>query len=340
MNNIIITGLYRSGTSFIEKALDSHKDVEILHQPFMRFFNYIDRKIWENFKKLQWPGLPLGYTSYWDYYHESLSSLYFHKDEIKSMLEQIVSDIEQHDAYNTSLLPKANYYELAAKAISDGGAHGVLNGFLDAVKEYRGHHAKAVGFKELFLTSLTPYFLKMNDTVVIQLIRDPREIYYSRNYVKSEKIFGTLDRHPVKMVAEIWRQSILIKNYCINRNLGLIPVYYDKIQENSQDTIDSLFTILGLEKVEIGELKDESSNKWQINTSDVSGNIGFGKKWKEDMKEEHVAVIEYICGDLMESEGYPRVFTENACKKIAFGYVEDISDLRQWTKKEELINIV
>ena len=50
-------------------------------------------------------------------------------------------------------------------------------------------------------------------------------------------------------------------------------------------------------------------------------------------------MIEYICGDLMESLGYQRSLAFDECEKLALNYQEDLSTLKQWTKTDELIKL-
>ena len=51
MKFLVISGSYRSGTTFIYKALNANKNIKLLYQPFIQFFKYIDFEIKKNLKE-------------------------------------------------------------------------------------------------------------------------------------------------------------------------------------------------------------------------------------------------------------------------------------------------
>ena len=52
MKFLVISGSYRSGTTFIYKNFkNANKNIKLLYQPFIQFFKYIDFEIRKDLKK-------------------------------------------------------------------------------------------------------------------------------------------------------------------------------------------------------------------------------------------------------------------------------------------------
>ena len=45
MKYLLITGSYRSGTTYLYKALNNNKNIDILYQPSIKIFKYLDLEI-------------------------------------------------------------------------------------------------------------------------------------------------------------------------------------------------------------------------------------------------------------------------------------------------------
>lgn len=337
---VLITGLYRSGTTFIEKALDSKDKVQVLHQPFNLYFKHLDRLVWEQLKDTAWPELPMGYDAFWDLYNNKyLSDITFDQETINHIVEQSRNEAINHPGKNSVLFPKVEFYDLLVERLKPGNAHDIFEEIYNCIQLYRGEGSTHVGLKEIFLTPYLPLMADMEDLKIINVIRDPREIYFSRNYNSQKELFGTLERHPVKMIATIWNNHVLINSWLKNRYDNIINVFYDDIKDNSDAVVETLSQQLGVEEIAEQNFKDESGKEWTINTSDKSGKPGFGKKWQSEMSKEHIAMIEYICGDLMEMLGYKRYLSVEESTQLAHVYEEDLSTLKAWTKRDELIKL-
>jgi len=338
-NGIIVTGLYRSGTSFVEKKLDSHADVEVLHQPSFWFFKYLERELWRQGRGLEWPALPAGYELYTDLLDMTLEDITFDAKTTAAIAGNARADAVNHPGVNKTLFPKEAFYDtLAAKLAGERTAAEVFELMLETIHQYRESSASWVGLKEIFLGSLLPLFATRDDTRIITLIRDPREIYFSRNYVADDQTFGTRQRHPVKMIARVWRNHVLMYHYVRNRHDTVLGIRYDDIKDNPDQVIEQLRTFLDIDGSFAKQMTDESGEKqWSINTSDKSGNVGYGKKWHEQMDRDHVAVIEYLCGDLMEALGYTFLLSPEEQRARAVTFEENLEDLKDWTKRRELI---
>ena len=51
MKYLLITGSYRSGTTYLYKALNNNKKIEILYQPAIKLFKYLDLVVRKKLKK-------------------------------------------------------------------------------------------------------------------------------------------------------------------------------------------------------------------------------------------------------------------------------------------------
>ena len=62
MKFLIISGSYRSGTTFLYEALNSNLKIKLMYQPFMQYFKYIDFEIRNSLNKKTFSNFPLGIT--------------------------------------------------------------------------------------------------------------------------------------------------------------------------------------------------------------------------------------------------------------------------------------
>ena len=62
MKFLIISGSYRSGTTFLYEALNSSLKIKLMYQPFMQYFKYIDFEIRNSLNKKTSSNFPLGIT--------------------------------------------------------------------------------------------------------------------------------------------------------------------------------------------------------------------------------------------------------------------------------------
>ncbi len=62
MKFLLITGSYRSGTTYLYKAFQNNKNCSLLYQPSIKFFKILDQEIRIKLKKKSFKNFPLGIT--------------------------------------------------------------------------------------------------------------------------------------------------------------------------------------------------------------------------------------------------------------------------------------
>lgn len=298
MNRVFITGMGRSGTTLLDKLLSNHQYIEVLSQPFPLLFVEIKKAF------LSQMGIEKYYvlndnTHSGDYeledFNRFVESYTINYEELKQLFEKMKNYSGQMTKIGFNIPLKENYTFLEAFDF-------LLKGNLQK------NNLQYFGAKEIMCDELIPYLIQ-NDTKVVVIVRDPRDVVASVNYPKKEKYLG--DKKPTLFVLHGWRRTIdyitMLQNskklfYIRYEDLVISP--YKKLQEIT----DFLEIIPFLKNHFDNGIYDIDGNLWKANTSfDTqtsfisSGSVGG---YKNVLSKEEVNYIESICKKEMELMGY------------------------------------
>ena len=203
MNRLFITGHGRSGTTLLTNILTSHKDIQILMQPFPLLFV----KLKSDFLK------KLGKNPYYVLNDNPFNNDYLLNDFLKFLesvnlkQDEITKTFLQMENYSGQItkvkFPKKNFWP------------GIMNLFDSALKPYLRKNLKYFGSKEIFCEEFVPFFLK-NGTKILVIIRDPRDIVASINYPKKKSYLG--EKKPLLFIVKSWRRSVHFLNFYQSNN--------------------------------------------------------------------------------------------------------------------------
>jgi len=332
-NKIIITGVYRSATTYLQKTMDANQYFHVQYQPLFEFFSLLEKKIWhEVYGKSNMSAI--GENVYFDLY-PSLD-LMFTDLEIAEVRKNLHKNIVNSGANDSKML-----LELISDVIIEKDLRGLHENFFDlfAVLAESKSSVEIVGYKDAFIHPYLP--LLMDDaTHLVMTMRDPREIYFSRNYVTEINKFGTLKRHPVIMVAMIWNSYVSVLRYLIEKGASISIVNYEDVcASTSSQIVSQISRDIGLApKLKYDSCAD-SSTSWIINTSSDDNLPGYGRRWKNEMRVEHVAVIEHLCADGMRFFGYEPSLDPDEGLIVASKFKENFDDILPWAAAEKYSHI-
>ena len=165
------------------------------------------------------------------------------------------------------------------------------------------------------------------------MIRDPREIYFSRNYTNDKSLFGTLNRHPVIMIAKIWNS---FADFCLSNknNFKKYLITYENL-----NNIDGIIKdLINSDTVVRDKFYTEKGDEWNINTSGT-GKPGYGKLWKSEMDINHIAIIEKICGKNMKKFNYSLSLDNKEINLLSSKFIEDFSTVQDYCKHDEFLKL-
>lgn len=310
---VAITGVYRSGTTYIQQLLNDADACKVLYQPFFPIFKEIDETI-RRYLGLDWARqLPLGATDYLgDLDMLDARNVGLDRDAIRR-----IEDFYRTHAmdYRQKESPEASFFLHLLEGLKIGSVQDIWLHLFDAISQfYPGN--KLVGFKELFMAHHLPLLLKFDrDVSVLCLIRDPREVYFSRLGPAYRKL-----RHPVLMAAELWKKYAKNVLFLTERYPNVSALRYDDFSDDAFK--HDLYTRFGLKS-------SGPDLVWKPNTSGEGG-AGYGKRWETEMPAPYVSVIERICSDEMGAFGYDL----SADCSGPLLYEEDFSTVLEWARLE------
>ena len=350
MKLLIITGLYRSGTTLVQKILDSHSKINIINQGMVNYFKYLEILF---FKKMECPfnDRPLGLEFFRpdENYKKIFNIIDFGKNDIEALINKIEKGIIQDSKLEgQKITPSIDWINCLKKTLKSGKAKNVLQNICESILLYRNfNNITYCGFKELNLEQfIEPLINAFNEDVkIIQIIRDPRAVLLSRNYGSFYKTKTEGKIHPLLLIAKTWRTSIRYKLFIHNYYpTNFLPVYYEQLVSDPSNEIKRICDFLSIEfspdLLDFSKYKNEENQKWKVNTS-FQKKEGFDTKsidkWKDILPKEITGALEFMCCHEMMIEGYRPIIDEDNRFKAFLEYEDEKDKIRRWTFKLDLL---
>ncbi|MBN2483450.1 MAG: sulfotransferase [Candidatus Omnitrophica bacterium] len=337
MKSIFITGMFRSGTTLLARMLDVHPDVSAVYQvitPFFRMWRNIFLGEYDCERLLQ---LPMGSNVLFDLglYEKFIQEAWrvrFDEKHILQLKEDLSCELYR-DAHEKPLLKKG----LFATLTPGGTVEDVLIQLIRCV--YPDIDAqKYVGFKEIWCEEFIPVLLKLSEVKfnAIQIIRDPRGVFASRNTGNYLKECGG-KRYPLLFIAETWNRSADILFRCKDLD-GFFPVRYEDIVSFPKETIQKICAFLDIDfyddMANPENFTDSKGKQWRPNTTGDDTRPRFLNSqtnyWKTALNDEEIGSIEFLCGESMDTLGYQRKFTREQAHQLFLRYQEETDEIHPW----------
>ncbi len=290
MINLLVTGMLRSGTTLLEKALNAHPDIRVAYQPFPELFIQVKKRF------LTAHGRPDAYHAL---SHYCLETAYSPSD-----FTAWLGCTQFNRSFILRHLPLSTNQRLTNK-IPESGTFSHWYKYL--LQKKQAGPALCLGSKEVLMEEYVHHLTSNNIHCVI-IIRDPRDIIASLDYGRGSTFTG--DHRPTLFNLRNWRKSVCFAvEQEDNRRFNWIT--FEALVSQPVETLNRLAHGLGLRPFDEAwwqeGLQDEHGHPWK-------GNSSFG-----DMQPFNPVTIGGHARILPETT---RLYIEAVCRReiSAMGY--------------------
>jgi hypothetical protein len=336
----LVTGMFRSGTTFCARVLNANRHIICASDPFAPVFkayrNTFGQAVQSRFDKAS----PLH-----DYYFDAFQNALYQRMQAssfdvaldRSTLSDLVEVVRQHSTGYSPLIHE-HLHLLRGNDFSEL----FRSGLRVIEKAYPKECGHAVGFKEVWVDEFAPHFLGLaSNAKVIHVVRDPRAVVAS-NYVSGA-------RYPLLFLARQWRKlaTLALANAASSERVKIIK--YENLVNDTGEVSLEICKFLNVEfdaaMTRISELKDGSNQPWHQNSSykDVglgaSGGAGEpaskgNERWRTALPSEYVRMVEKLCCFEMKLFGYEFVTDAAQQPLMTEGliFADDSELLAEWVK--------
>lgn len=289
MNNLFITGVYRSGTTLLQKLINAHPSAAIFPQPCAPLFFHAKNKFYHqrSLKNSYAMGTVFPFAEFdWEELYRFLETEIFNQADLKLVFETIkkFNGIDTREVFELEdRIKEGNFLKIYLQ---------ILNLLNQKGKSYAGS-------KEILCEEFTPYFIR-NGLKCIIIIRDPRDIICSLNFGRGAEFIGEI--RPLLYSLRLWRKSIAF-SILNSSSPHFMMIRYEDLVSNQHEILKEIFSFLGLDQ-KVKLLTDES---WKGNSSfgDLNSvsdsSVG---NYKKMLDENTIAFIENTCRPEMNWAGY------------------------------------
>ena len=331
---IFITGIFRSGTTLLARALSAHHDVHVFYQPFTHFFNYTMNKFWEHTLCLQTKAMgdPFLIDKFYKEFMDNVLLIRFNEREIKS-IKKVVRQYFAIDSTEKNMD--------ARRAFADASGDTFFELLQSAMNNLRhvGNNKKCaiVGIKEIWCEDFIPAFLEQGDLDIkcFHVLRDPRAVVASRNYGTYLDKGCKGQKYPILFIARSWRRSVQILHK-LKGCEDYYPILYEHLVNSPESVVKGICDFLQIEfdpdMLDFGKYKGGDGRPWR-------GNIDSKKfkgitpeqatEWKATVSKDDVFLCEFLCFKEMQSLGY-ELTTDCSDVERFLALKEDASAQKSW----------
>ncbi len=330
---LFITGMFRSGTTLLARALNAHENISFASDPFFEFFKYIRGqyyvKKYKNFDMDQ----PLSDKFLEDSQFNSKFTSDFlgiklGQEDSKIFLERI---FQATQAFSPAIIPLLKKIKIG----KERKVENILNDLVELIMEaYPKRNMEVVGFKEVWLEEFIDPLLQIPGFYSLQIIRDPRAIMASNKRSSGGK-------YPILFLIRHWRKSVAYS--MINQvNKRYFRVKFEDLIEEPEKSFRTICQFLKIKYspnlVDFNKFKNGQGEQWYQNSSYSSFkkskefNQKTIDKWKKNLSSNEIKMIELLCKPEMKYLGYELSSTEFNCKML-LDYKDDEEKFADWIKQ-------
>lgn len=292
---LLVTGMVRSGTTVISRAIDAHPQIVCALDPCMGVLRAFNNALMRRSYGRDVPTeAPLS-----DFCSESEPAIDLYdaasmdlalEDSLADLRESIASFAESN---SPAILPLVRNV--------DGQTYGeLLARLLDVLRSaYGGDETRWVGFKQTWVEALAaPLMNTFPDARCVHVIRDPRAVIAS--WKESRHL--THD-YPFLMMIRHWRKSVALASRW-NRRFGhYLTMRYEDFAVDPEREMRRVAELCGLQydprMLDGAAYRAGDGGHWSSNTSyldrgsDVTAD--FVDRWRTRLSDDEVALIEELC---------------------------------------------
>lgn len=302
VDNMLLTGCYRSGTTLLDKVLHAHPGIVMASQAYPVLFYYAKQRFLDDRGlERRYPLDHLFLESHYapDDLHEFLEEFVFDAGHLERLFAQMAAFTS--GVWTPELLDHGGcvrpgtFWEVLTQ----------LNACISHIFPRDG--AVCVGSKEIMMEEYLPYLLAKGAKAVL-VIRDPRDVIASTHYVKDGPMGAN---RPVLYGLRTWRRSVAFALGCESHS-NFAWITYEALVRETRDTLDQLTDALGTGAYPPDAfaegIHDQYGKLWKSNSS-FDGAFGFDTsalgRYETRLPREVTAYIEAACYPEMRALGYP-----------------------------------
>ena len=277
-----LTGMHRSGTTFLGKVFSNTQDSFVWHEPFNRKYGI---------KQINW-----------DY------PLY---EENRMVIDEVFNKIESKDKLS---FKRESYKDNILKSVirkSLGGKNELQ------WKKIRLITKKNLFLKDPFISNLNGYLTERRNVKSVFIVRHPCAVWYSLKkmgwlfdfslyggFISSKKFLNINEQSEINKFCELWNE--LISNNLEISNSNFKVITHESLCEQPESVVKGLCDFFDLEYSTVmddyikstmyGEKVDKDGNKLH---HFVRNSRDLVNLWREKLGAEEISIIEKKCNDLI-----------------------------------------
>lgn len=265
VNPIFIVGAPRSGTSLLRVMLNRHPNIGLCDETYFFYYVYHRQKNFGDLQNLENRRIVI------ERYLETgrIRRLGLDLDALKQFL------LEEATDYEKLFIAFLKFY-----AQSKG-------------KNRYGEKTPQHAFEAEIISRIYPFCR------LIHIVRDARDVAASLKRMP----WGSKS---VAANARLWVKSVESAELCKDRE-NFLRVKYETLVSDSEAELRRICKFISEpfdKKMLEAETKEKKNLDWWFQRAQKSVNTNRVEKWRDELTDEEVAIVEWIAGDTMERMGY------------------------------------
>lgn len=334
MATVYIGGIYRSGTTFVQKFLDAQPTAHVLYQSLFPLLQLVDGR----FRARRETGTGAGPMCFDDQSADpdlprALELTDVTADDIRALAEDARRNAAIADDY-----PAGAFADALAIALRPGSAAAAAAAYFAAARAFHGATTQAlVGFKEVFADPYLDSLLhSLPDLKAIHILRDPRAVLASRNY-RDPRRGQSPQVHPLRMIAAMWANSATYGGAAAQRHPNrVLRLRFEDLMADKAATMGRILRFLDQpiseSALDEGRFTTARGTGWNVNTSFADGPGHASQRWAAVLPPEAIGALEHLCRSRMTAEGYTPRFSVDEAAQLFAAYADPLANLKAWTR--------
>lgn len=300
-HGVLISGIFRSGTTLLCRALSANPKVKVSYQPLFPLFKAAVQAYCLP-RGISFPmGDPMLTERHCEDFAAALPSIRFDGDALRSLKTEIASaaleDKEEKDSFIPSLLD----------GVEGGSFLELLEASFAGVKRACGRPLP--GVKEIWCEDFFPPLAAAGHKC-IHVVRDPRGVASSRNCGKYLERGCGGRKYPLLFIARAWRRSVLLRER-LDGSPNYFFLRFEDFLSAPEATMRKACSFLDIEfspaMLDFSNYAGGDGRRWEGNADSESFRSidpSRSDRWKGLLSEDEVFLMEFLCSKELESLGY------------------------------------
>ncbi len=289
MGFFLLTGMFRSGSTYLSRLLDNQKNIYCNSDVFFHPFKLL------RYTVLKKENIKVDFESPLEDYFLSFEDQIKFKKIIECKLD---TSFKRRDVNLTQklMLERANLYEKNLIPLLKKFKPKKFSDYIKMTGDYskKNFNKKIFGYKSNWCNEFSyPLIKKFPKIKIIFIVRDPRSVINSK--------LGRKIKYPLMPMIYQWRKSVgimldIFRNHNDHNNVYICK--YENLVSKPKKTIKSIMRFLGDKNKNIvltKDLLDANKKKWHQNSSFKNNEIKKLNNWKTKLNKNQIKVIENLC---------------------------------------------